>query len=252
MLYRCFSCTVSSSVEIKGFPNLRGALIGSHCRIEKRSRLLNSELGPRCHISSHSKVKNSHLCEAVTIGPYTKLESVSVGRYSYISNHAELHAVEIGCFCSIGPRTLNHLGNHPSREFVSTSPAFYMPDAPIPSFTPTETFSSYGGKVKIGNDVWIGAEALLMDGITIGNGAIVAARSVVTHDVPPYAIVGGIPARLIRFRFDEETIQQLESFQWWNKETEWLKANLDGFQNIGKFAEIMKCQSLDSRSQQNG
>ncbi len=241
-LYACFSCEISSAVQIRGFPSLRRSLIGSHCRIEKRSRILNSEIGSHCYISSHSKLKKSHLCEAVKIGPYTKLESVSVGRYSYISGHAELNNVEFGSFCSIGSRLMNHLGNHPSRTFVSTSPVFYMPNAPVPSFSEKETFPSYGGKVKIGNDVWIGQEVLLMDGVTIGNGAIVAARSVVSRDVPPYAIVGGVPAKLIRYRFDEETIQQLGSFQWWDKEIEWIKSNVDAFQEISRFIEIMRAE----------
>jgi acetyltransferase-like isoleucine patch superfamily enzyme len=164
---------------------------------------------------------------------------VSVGRYSYVSNNAGLEDVEIGSFCSIGPRVLNHLGNHPSRTFVSTSPVFYTPHAPVPSFATEETFPGYGEKVKIGHDVWIGAEVLLMDGVTVGNGAIVAARSVVTHDIPPYAIVGGIPARLIRYRFDEKTIQRLEAFKWWDKDIEWIKSNVDGFQDIARFAEVI-------------
>lgn len=240
IIYRCLSCTISSAVQIKGLPYLKGAFVESECRIEKRSRIVNSKIGACCHISPYAKIKNSHFHEAVSLGPYTKVELASVGRYSYISSHAELTNVDIGSFCSIGPKTLNHLGNHPSRTFVSTSPAFYMSKAPIPSFTPIETFTTYGGKVKIGHDVWIGAEVMLMDGITIGNGAIVAARSVVSRDVPPYAIVGGVPARLIRFRFDEKIIQQLESFQWWNREMEWIKSNVNNFQDISKFVEIMR------------
>jgi acetyltransferase-like isoleucine patch superfamily enzyme len=234
-LYALFSCEISSAVRIYGFPNIRKSRIGSQCMIKKRSRISNSEMGSHCYISSHSKLKKTALCDAVTIGPYTKLESVSVGRYSYIAGHAELNNVEIGSFCSIGPRLINHLGNHPSRTFVSTSPVFYMPHAPVPSFSEKETFPSYGGKVKIGNDVWIGQEVLLMDGVTIGNGAIVAARSVVSRDVPPYAIVGGVPAKLIRFRFEDDIIQQLESFQWWNMKIEWIKSNVNNFQDIRKF-----------------
>ena len=68
----------------------------------------------------------------------------------------------------------------------------------------------------IGNDVWIGYEAVIMAGVHIGNGAIIAARAVVTKDVPPYTIVGGVPARPIRKRFEEETIRKLETLQWWD------------------------------------
>ena len=72
------------------------------------------------------------------------------------------------------------------------------------------------GDIVIGNDVWIGYEAVIMTGVHIGNGAIIAARAVVTKDVPPYTIVGGVPARPIRKRFDEEVIRKLETLQWWD------------------------------------
>ena len=76
------------------------------------------------------------------------------------------------------------------------------------------------GDIVIGNDVWIGYEAVIMAGVHIGNGAIIAARAVVTKDVPPYTIVGGVPARPIKKRFDEETIRKLETLQWWDWSTE--------------------------------
>jgi acetyltransferase-like isoleucine patch superfamily enzyme len=198
-----------------------------------------SELGARCHIGKYSKINDSQLSTCVTVGSRTKLRRVSVGRYSYIANQTHLNNVEIGSFCSISQRVMNHLGNHPTRTFVSTHPAFYALNSPTPTFADKETFSDYGEKVTIGHDVWIGSEVLLMDGIKIGNGAIVAARSVVTHDVPPYAIIGGIPARLIRYRFDEKTIQRLEDFQWWNKGLDWMKSNVDSFQDISIFARLM-------------
>ena len=72
------------------------------------------------------------------------------------------------------------------------------------------------GDIVIGNDVWIGYEAVIMAGVHIGNGAIIAARAVVTKDVPPYTIVGGVPARPIRKRFDEEVIRKLETLKWWD------------------------------------
>ena len=72
------------------------------------------------------------------------------------------------------------------------------------------------GDIVIGNDVWIGYEAVIMAGVHIGNGAIIAARAVVTKDIPPYTIVGGVPARLIRKRFDEEVIRELETLKWWD------------------------------------
>ena len=83
------------------------------------------------------------------------------------------------------------------------------------------------GDIIIGNDVWIGYEALIMSGVTIGDGAIIGARAVVTKDVPPYTIVAGVPAKPIRRRFNDEVIETLQSAQWWNWEKERIEKNLD-------------------------
>lgn len=86
-------------------------------------------------------------------------------------------------------------------------------------------------KLKIGNDVWIGYEAVILSGVTIGDGAIIGTRAVVTKDVPSYMIVGGVPAKPIRKRFDEETIQKLKEIRWWNWEEERIKKNIQAIQS---------------------
>lgn len=86
-------------------------------------------------------------------------------------------------------------------------------------------------KLKIGNDVWIGYEAVILSGVTIGDGAIIGARAVVTKDVPSYTIVGGVPAKPIRKRFDEETIQKLEEIRWWDWEEERIKKNIQAIRS---------------------
>ena len=86
-------------------------------------------------------------------------------------------------------------------------------------------------KLKIGNDVWIGYEAVILSGVTIGDGAIIGTRAVVTKDVPSYMIVGGVPAKPIRKRFDEETIQKLEEIRWWDWEEERIKKNIQAIQS---------------------
>lgn len=86
-------------------------------------------------------------------------------------------------------------------------------------------------KLKIGNDVWIGYEAVILSGVTIGDGAIIGTRAVVTKDVPSYTIVGGVPAKPIRKRFDEETIQKLEEIRWWDWEEERIKKNIQAIRS---------------------
>lgn len=95
------------------------------------------------------------------------------------------------------------------------------------------------GSVKIGNDVWIGAGAVILDDVTIGDGAVIAANSVVTINVEPYNIVGGTPAKFIKKRFSDETIEKLLKFKWWEKDEIWLKNNFQSFHNMNDFENLI-------------
>ena len=106
------------------------------------------------------------------------------------------------------------------------------------TFVDQKYFEEEEKTVHIGNDVWIGSNVIVVDGVTIGDGAIIAAGAVVTKDVPPYAIFGGIPAKLIRYRFDEQKIDFMLKFKWWDKEEKWLRKNVKDFHNIDKFIHI--------------
>ena len=134
--------------------------------------------------------------------------------YHYPINHERLI---IGKFCSIacGAKFLFNCANHALKSLSTyTFPLFYEDWGLEKSDVATAWDNK--GDIVIGNDVWIGYEAVIMAGVHIGNGAIIAARAVVTKDVPPYTIVGGVPARPIRTRFDEETIRKLETLKWWD------------------------------------
>ena len=91
-------------------------------------------------------------------------------------------------------------------------------------------FDSVPAKVTINNDVWIGMKSTIMGGVTVGNGAIIAAHSVVTKDVPPYAVVGGVPAKIIKYRFTEDIIEALQKSEWWKQPDDFLRKNITTFQ----------------------
>lgn len=134
--------------------------------------------------------------------------------YHYPISHERLI---IGKFCSIacGVKFLFNCANHTLKSLSTyTFPLFY--EDWVLEKSDVVTAWDNKGDIVIGNDVWIGYEALIMAGVHIGNGAIIGSRAVVTKDVPPYTIVGGVPARPIRKRFNEEVIQKLETLKWWD------------------------------------
>ena len=139
---------------------------------------------------------------------------VCIGHASYCLS--DMSHASCGNYCSIGTDSDIGLSQHPV-DRLTTHPATYVPDAwPFDSFPICR--KPYGGTwkpVTIGHDCWIGSGARIMGGVSIGTGAVVAAGAVVTHDVPPYAIVAGVPAKVLRYRFEPETVQALLASRWW-------------------------------------
>lgn len=140
--------------------------------------------------------------------------------------------LKIGKFCSVacGAKFLFTSGNHSLRSLSTyTFPIFYEQWG----LDPKNIRDAWDNKgdIVIGNDVWIGYEAVILSGVTVGDGAIIGTRAVVTKDVPPYTIVGGVPARPIRRRFDPQTIARLEELRWWDWEEERIARNLSAIQS---------------------
>jgi acetyltransferase-like isoleucine patch superfamily enzyme len=196
--------------------------------------------GKRLRIGYMADIKKTVFGRNNTVNKHARLRNATVGDFTYVAKNTELNNVRLGKFCSIGPYILCGLGAHPSRTFVSTHPVFYSTLGQGGEvWVQKDLFDEYP-VTTIGNDVWIGANTVIRDGVTIGNGAIIAAGSVVTGDVEPYAVMGGVPAKLIRKRFTEEEILFLEEFKWWDKDPGWIKENRQYFLDIQQLVRKFK------------
>lgn len=174
--------------------------------------------------------KESLISNKSRIQRFVVLRKCVVSDYSYIGYNTNIYNASIGKFCSVSKDVCIGLPSHPTK-FISTSPLFVnIQNGTGYSWAKQDLFNSVPGKVLIGNDVWIGMKSTIMGGITIGNGAIIAAHSVVTKDVPPYAIVAGVPSKIIKYRFDDDIIEALQKSEWWNRSDDFLQSNILSFQ----------------------
>ncbi|MBB4401130.1 MULTISPECIES: type B chloramphenicol O-acetyltransferase [Rhizobium/Agrobacterium group] len=191
----------------------------------------------------------------ITLDKQVRSPNLVVGKYSYYSGYYHGHSFEdcaryllpdegadrlvIGSFCSIGSGAAFIMaGNQGHRnEWISTFPFFFMPE--VLEFENAGNGYLPAGDTVIGNDVWIGSEAIIMPGITVGDGAVIGTRALVTKNVEPYAIVGGNPAKTIRKRFDDDSIAMLLEMKWWDWPAARLKAAMP-LMTSGNVAELYR------------
>lgn len=170
-----------------------------------------------------------------------------IGTGSYIGEESVIKDTTIGRYSCIGPNVKTVIGSHPSNGFISIHPAFYSTREQVGfTYVSKNKFEEfiYADKenekaIVIGNDVWIGYGVTIMAGVTIGDGSIIAAGSIVTKDVEPYSIYAGIPAKLLKYRFNDKDISDLIKFKWWNKNETWIRKHAESFENISEFKSII-------------
>ena len=179
---------------------------------------------PTCEIYSGTTVDHSS-----SLGNYSVLFSdvclvnSRIGSFSYVQSKTLAFNSDVANFCSIARNVSIGLPDHPM-HMVSTSPIFYDNSQALPKFLIDKiVYSQNVARTFVGPDVWIGCGAIIKAGIKIGVGAVIGAGSVVTKDIPPYAIVAGNPCKVIRYRFPEDVIDRLVDSKWWKKDHEELR-----------------------------
>lgn len=163
----------------------------------------------------------------------------SLGDYSYIEVGCRVSMTDIGRFCSIGPYSAIGLAEHPD-DYVSTHPYFYRSLPHIGYDLVRKDQHQDLIRTKLGHDVWIGHGAIVKGGVNIGHGAIVGAGAVVTQDVLPYAVVAGVPARLLRYRFEPRIVDALLESRWWDRDLDWLRKHVNEMRDIEAFMRALE------------
>lgn len=189
-----------------------------------KAELSDSIVGQHSYIGEFSRVRRCHLGEYVRIDRQNLVQDTLLGDYTYTGPFDMIFRSRIGKFCSIsygvtiGPPEHNHhrLSMHPFIHLSNYS--IFNEKEVIPS-------DKQNKPCVIGNDVWIGCNSTILRGVKIGDGAIVAANALVNKDVPPYAIVGGVPARIIKYRFRPEEIDRLLKLRWWDWSIDKIRKN---------------------------
>lgn len=197
-------------------------------------------------IRTGAQVKLESTFEGKNVIGYESRFDGNIGFCSYIGSNCNING-KIGRYSCIASNVSVIQGRHPIDTFVSIHPIFYSTQkqngytyVDNDCFEEFKYADEYGHCVLIGNDVWIGSNVLIMSGVKIGDGAVVAAGAIVTKDVEPYTVVGGVPAKIIRSRFEKKQIDYLRKIEWWNRSEDWIKNNAQSFKNIDNFVENKK------------
>ncbi len=185
----------------------------------------NSKIADGCSVGDDTTIERSVLANNVAINRRSYINDSFIGSFSYTGINTTMNWAKVGKFCSIA-RNVDIGGFDHDYRKVTTMPEFRL-----------NQIMSGGGKIpqqvkhdeycEIGNDVWIAANALVLHKVRISDGAVVGGGAVVTHDVPPYAIVAGVPARIIGYRCEKPLIEELLKIQWWNWPVEVIVENMD-------------------------
>ena len=193
-------------------------------KLFKGAVVVDSTLKCLVTIGDHSKVQSSIIGESVRIDRNNYIDSSKVGCHSYTGRNTSIIHAKVGAFCSISWNVTIGGANHDYSRIAQHSFLYDFSHSLRPAIYES-SYDRFSKPVIVGNDVWIAAGVVVTRGVTIGDGAVVGANAVVTHDIPPYAIVTGVPAKVIKYRFEEKIITVLLKLKWWDWPEEKIKKN---------------------------
>lgn len=205
-------------------------------QVEERQRATQLGVEPVVHPSA--RVRDSVLGAWTRIGEATSIAESSIGDYTYLVDHCQVTYSTIGKYCSIASHVRINPGNHPMWRVTQHHMTYRRRSYALGEEDDAEFFEwRRSHPVHLGHDVWIGHSATVLPGVTIGTGAVVGAGAVVAHDVDPYTIVGGVPARVIRERFPSDVAEALQRIAWWDWTREELEERLDDLLDLDGFLQ---------------
>ena len=237
------SNAISDKVQLDGSISVVGSFIGSEVTIGKSSKIIDSSLIGKISIGTRSKLNNLNLKGTISCGENCKFYAAKLDGNVTIGRNTSLWGpsldiitgsgkVAIGNFCSIARNVYMQTFNHNTQKLTT----YFIGKNVFKEKWDNEQVSK--GDITIQNDVWIGTNVTILGGVKIGNGAVVAAGSVVTKDIPPFAIVGGVPAKVLDYRFESAMIDRIQKLAWWDWPIEKIKNNKLLFEN--EISEINK------------
>jgi acetyltransferase-like isoleucine patch superfamily enzyme len=198
-------------------------------RLALRAKYRDLELG------RGSTIRHSSFGSRNQIGEGAFVDHCAIGDFSYVGPRAIICNAVIGKFCSVASECYIGTGGHPTRTYVSTHPMFYLSRPQTGWTLVRQDHHQEFKRTTIGNDVWVGARAIIRDGVTIADGVIIGAGAVLVKDAEAFGVYAGVPAKLIRYRFTPDQIKFLVAFGWWNRDAAWRAEHADKFRDIDEF-----------------
>ena len=196
--------------------------VSEDTKIYNNAKVSKSEIGPDCTIGDNAHILNSKLLCSNRINRRGQLVNVTIGAYSHTNHNTTVRDADIGKFCSISWNVSIGGTDHNYKSASTFNPSWWNDFFDHPEGLRTFEYP----RCQIGNDVWIASGANILRKVKVGDGAVIGAGAIVTKDVPPYAIVTGVPAKVVKYRFPEETIEKLLKIKWWDWPKEVIRENI--------------------------